>query len=193
MSTQNTEERYLRAVNSGNLTVDPDHSCDADLLLAAGYVASGDPRKSLALDVYRMLATGNMAGVGALADRIGQMLVDRAYSRRNDINRVRQPRRQVQAIDPLDAVSVARTVLMWKHRSACPDCKGRGHPTFHNSPSIDESRECPTCKGSGVVPLERLVKQELADSARWVAQEIDSLCSIVFSDMLRARRNLLDL
>jgi hypothetical protein len=187
VSTQSTEEAYLRAVNSRNLAVKPEHACDADMLLLSGYVASKDPRKALALDVYRMLATGRMSDLNLVSERLAHAMVDKARPGGGYLRKAKPGLQLPQA------KVIARVTLAWKHNSACPDCHGRGHPTYLNSPMLDETRDCESCKGTGVLPLEQLMQHEHASHARWLSSEIDALCSIVFSDMLRARTNLLSI
>lgn len=184
--SQSTEESYLRAVGSRNLRVDPDHWCDADSLLAAAYVASGDPRKALALSVYRMLATGRTAEWDSVSERLASIMA----SNSKEGGFLRRGR---MGLSLSDSRAISRATLAWKMNSTCQDCHGRGHPSFPGSPHIDTSRTCSSCHGTGITPLERFVRHELIDHARWLASEIDSLCSVVFNDMARAHRDLLSI
>lgn len=185
-----TEERYLRATASSDLRVDADVATDADSLLAAAYASCRGrdaDRKRLALRVYRLRATGDMGGARAIADEMSGWIVARSMPSGGRLRRSAPLIKRIQAFD------VALTVLKWWQHQACPSCEGRGHPLMPNAPVLDTTRQCPDCRGTGVTPLERLMRQEHAGYARWMAGELDGLCSIVFNDMARLLRPALEL
>jgi len=170
-------ERYLRASNSGNLRL-TDGNCDADVILAAAYSSSGDPRKMLALKVWRMKQQGNTRGFEDVVDECITSV--RSYHRG-------MPLSQAKAKD------VARKTLFWWLNPSCEPCNGLGYPVIKGTPMLDHSKPCVHCDGTGVAPLEALVTSQHANSSRRLADDLNRLCSIVFSDMAHKLRRDMEL
>jgi hypothetical protein len=175
------DERYARARSTSDLS----HSegpCDADKLLAAAYAARGSERRSLALEVHNVLISPDLRGARAAADKLAGWVRRRSLRERGG-----EALTRVQAVD-----LVMRLFKLWNKR-ACVTCEGRGHPLRHNSPVLDESRDCSECLGTGLIPLERVVRLEHAKAAREIEREVLSLQSVIFKDMadiLSGRRGL---
>lgn len=173
-------ERYLSATNTGQLAVDPEHACDADKILAAAYATAGDPRRSLALDVYRLRATSDLRGARSIADRMAVEIVNR--SRPGGINR-RLPK--PPTISRIEAIDLCIVVLKWWRMQTCPACHGRRHPVIPGTPHLDPTRTCGHCNGTGIRPLRKHVKANHMRLAEWIVDALDSLTASVFSDMLK--------
>lgn len=167
------EERYVAATNSRDLSLKPQARTDADILLAAGYAAAGNARASLALEFYRLKATGDLAEFRRLSDIAGSWLCGRS---------MRKGRRKMAMIQARD---LATRVLFWWRAPACQPCGGRGHPLMPNSPVINFGHDCDVCRGTGQYPIHRIVPPGTADEARWLVDEVDQLCAFVFADMAR--------
>lgn len=174
-------ERYLSARRSSHLRLKLDARCEADTLLAAGFASRGSTRKSMALAVYGVLASEGMTGAWAVADEMGGWLRRRAY-----LSDQSMPQRTA-------AIDLAMTVLKHFHHPTCPTCGGIGHPLLANSPVIDSTHECHACHGTGQVLIERLVKPEHIELARWLVDEINSMCGWVFGDIARRLKAEMDL
>lgn len=168
-------ERYLASTNSTQLAVDPEHACDADKLLAAAYATAGDPRRSLALDVYRLRATADMRGARGIAERMAVEVVQRSRP-----HRMARP-----TIKRIEAVDLCITVLKWWHMQTCPKCEGRRHPTIPGTPHLDATRACSHCHGTGIRPLRKHIKPQHLRLAEWLVSSLDGLTALVFSDMLK--------
>lgn len=175
-------ERYLTATQTSHLATDPNHVCDADRLLAAAYATAGDPRKTLALDVYRLRATSDMRGARGIAERMAIEVIERAKPKGRHPSSARSA---ASTIPRVAAVDLCITVLKWWHMQTCPACEGRGHPTIPGTPHLDTTRECSACHGTGVRPLKKHVKAAHLDLALWLADSLDGLTAMVFSDMLK--------
>lgn len=173
-------EQYLSATNSTQLAIDAEHACDADKLLAAAYATAGDPRRSLALDVYRLRATADMRGARSIAERMAVEVMNR--SKPAGINR-RLPK--PPTISRVEAIDLCIVVLKWWHMQTCPACHGRRHPVIPGTPHLDPTRTCGHCNGTGIRPLRKHVKANHLKLAEWIVDALDSLTAIVFSDMLK--------
>lgn len=167
-----SSERYLMARNSSDLGHTSGEPCDADKLLAAAYAARGNERKSLALDVWGVLASTDMRGARGVADRLAGWLRRRSLRERGG-----EVLTRVVAAD-----LVLRLLKLW-HQRTCMTCQGRGSPLIPGSPVLDKSRDCGDCHGTGLIPIERMVKPEHARAARDIEREVLSLQSVVFGDM----------
>jgi hypothetical protein len=141
--------------------------------LAAAFAVSGDPKKNLALAVYRVLATTDMRGAAEVADKMSGRLVRRYYTA------------NALKISPLEAYDLAMLLLKMWHKRICPECSGRGHPLMDGAPVQDESIDCRHCYGTGHIPLERIFKENQIEHARWLESEINAMCSFIFNDMAR--------
>lgn len=170
-------ERYLSATNTSQLAVDPEHACDADRLLAAAYATAGDPRKSLALDVYRLRATADMRGARGIAERMAIEVIQMAI-------KVDRKTRESK-ISRVEAIDLCLSVLKWWHMQTCPQCEGRRHPVITGTPHLDTTRACSHCHGTGIRPLKKHVKARHLHLAEWMAGALDGLTALVFSDMLK--------
>lgn len=180
-NSRSAAERYLSARRTSNLRLSAESRSDADVLLAAAYASTGHERKALALAVYGVMASTDMRGARAVADQLAGWLVRRSYKGRGE-----------SAMARVVAFDLALTVLKWFHRPTCLSCGGHGHPLRANSPVIDEGRECHACHGTGQIPLERLVRSEYTQHARWLAEELRVMGSLVFGDMSRRLRADMD-
>lgn len=185
---RSTAERYLAATASSNLGVDAEKPGDVDKLIAAG-LAARDPRKDLALRVWRVRATGSTRGVRRLAEELGGMLVMHFVNRRQARHLRIQP---TKPIEQAKATMVAMTVLKWWQQTRCPACDGLGHPKMANAPVLDATRNCPHCHGTGVAPLELRVRTEHIVHARWLVSQMESLSAAVFDQMTRHLRSQTD-
>jgi hypothetical protein len=180
-------ESYLLAASTSDLTLKPG-PCDADKLLAAAYASSGDPRKQMALRVYRLKAAGSMEGAKQLAAEMSHWLVSRSMPRKGGYLRRGSPE-----LPRVTAQDLAMTVLKWRQKPTCRSCLGRRHPLIPGAPVLDTTRTCSECHGTGEVAIERLVRSEHADAARWLVGELDAMTAMVFSDMARRLAPLLEL
>ena len=178
-------EQYLTATQTSHLATDPNHVCDADRLLAAAYATAGDPRKTLALDVYRLRATSDMRGARGIAARMAHEVIHRSRPQHRSRASSGRPSRQPPTISRIEAVDLCIAVLKWWHMQVCPACEGRCHPTIPGTPHLDTTRECSSCHGTGVRPLKKHVKAKHLDLALWLVDALDGLTAIVFSDMLK--------
>lgn len=185
-------ERYLSAATTSDLSLDPNMTCDADRLLAAAYATAGDPRRSLALDVWRIKATGSLSGVCELTEKLAKMVRTRdAHESDKPFLRKRRMDRDSISLNQARVVSVQ--MLKWWHKPSCPVCNGHGHPKMINAPVLDYTRKCHHCHGTGETPLERMVRPEYIEHARWLVSQFNALSSIIFDDMSRMLRPRFDL
>lgn len=175
-------EKYLAATNSTQLAVDPDHVCDADRLLAAAYATAGDPRRSLALDVYRLRATADMRGARGIAERMAIEVIEQAKPRGRHPYSARSV---ASTISRVEAMDLCIAVLKWWHMQTCPACNGRRHPTIPGTPHLDVTRACSHCHGTGIRPLRKHIKPQHLRLAEWLVGALDGLTALVFSDMLK--------
>lgn len=173
-------EKYLSATNSSQLAVDAEHACDADKILAAAYATAGDPRKSLALDVYRLRATADMRGARAIAERMAVEVMNQSKP-----DGIRRRLAKPPTISRVEAIDLCIAVLKWWHMQTCPACEGRGHPRIPGTPHLDATRQCSACHGTGIRPLKKHVKAQHLKLAEWMAGALDGLTALVFSDMLK--------
>jgi hypothetical protein len=146
---------------------------DADAILAAAFASSGDPRKMLALSVYGVLATTDMRGARAVARDMARTLVGFGW------------KGKLPRISMIEAYDLAMNLLKLWHKRTCPECSGRGHPLMPEAPVMDLSVDCPRCDGEGIIPLNRIFKPNQVPHARWLENEINTLNSMVFSEMAK--------
>lgn len=173
-------EQYLSATNSTQLAVDAEHACDADKILAAAYATAGDPRRSLALDVYRLRATADMRGARSIAERMAVEVMNQSKP-----DGIRRRLAKPPTISRVEAIDLCIAVLKWWHMQTCPACHGRRHPVIPGTPHLDPTRICGHCNGTGIRPLRKHVKANHLKLAEWIVDALDSLTAIVFSDMLK--------
>lgn len=172
-------ERYSAATDTADLTVKP-YRCDADLMLAAGYATAGNTRGTMALNVYRMKVTGDRAGMGPLIEDMMSNLIRRGV-RSGGRDKLSRP----------EARYVAETVLRWYLDDNCRVCTGRRYDLIPGT-QITSASVCQTCAGTGRHPLEQVIKKTRVEPARWLASELDALCSYVLADMARKLRAQMD-
>lgn len=166
-------EAYLKAAQSTRLRVEPDFLTDADRLIAAG-LATVPPRLALALDVYRLRATSDMRGARGIAERMA-----------GEIRRKGPSNQSGPLIKRVEAMDLAMDVLKWWHLQACPACNGLGHPVIPGTPSLDETRDCEHCGGTGQRPMRKYLKRKHMEAAEWMVGELEGLASTVFHEMLK--------
>lgn len=181
-------EKYLSATASSHLQVDAEKPGDVDKLIAAGSLAR-DPRKDLALRVWRVRATGSARGVHQMAEELGEMLAGHGADRRQG-RYLRSSTRET--MHPMKARMLAMTVLKWWRQPRCQVCNGLGHPKMPNAPILDTTRVCPHCHGTGVAPLELRVRHEHIEHARWLVSQMEGLSALVFDQMARKLSSPMD-
>lgn len=189
MSGASVEERYLLASNASDLSVIADQACDADKLLAAAYAAMGDARRNLALKVWRIRSTTEMSGAHQLAEELGALLRSSASTRSGRYLR----RAHAERLTELQSKDIAMMTLKWWSKPKCPVCAGHGHPVIPNTPVLNLNRVCRPCDGKGQVQLERLVRTEFIEPAKWLVSEMEGLSAMVFADMAKLLRVRMDL
>lgn len=174
-------EQYLTATQSSNLRLEEHRNTDADKLVAAAYATSGDPARMLALQVWRMAATGKPEGFGIMVDlfqawsfgRLG-----RGEKKRAGVEMTRE---------------TVKRVLWWWCNQACHVCNGLGHPIIDGTPVLDETRDCEHCGGTGKADVRKLVHGSQRDLALDIVSELERLSAIVFSDMAKLLKKDLDM
>ncbi len=168
-------ERYARAVDATDLTVSEAPSA-ADMIIAAGLASQGDQNRSIALALWRM-KQGDLSSFAACCGVLGAWLKHKADKERfKDGGKYCYER------------VVSRTVYWWLDPH-CRHCDGRGHPLIPNTPVLDETRNCPRCDGTGITPLEGMVRQEYVYAAKTLANEMDRITAEVFAQMRRLTRS----
>jgi len=170
------QQRYLTARGTSNLRISARQVSAADVLVASGWVARFKEKNRLALDIVGVLGTEEMRGANRVANDLSDWLMHRSYKQSGT------------AMTRIEARDLALMVLKWWKRPACLACGGHGHPTIENSPVIDESKICHTCEGTGRIPLDRLIKPKNLHHAKWLAGEIEMMCSGVFGKVARRLR-----
>jgi len=165
-------ERYARATHSSNLAPNPLRLTDADTLTAAGIAASKDPRKALALTVYRCGVTGDRAGVAAISESLAGWL--NAHLSRGG----RKPMQRIQRVD------LARQVLTFWFDQGCKVCDGLCYKKVPGTPALS-ANECPQCHGTGKRPIASVIHPAELEAGRWLAAELDSLVASIHADMAR--------
>lgn len=168
-------ELYLRAVNGNSLTVDVNEYKEADAIIAAGMCVSQHRHRDLALRVWRLRVDGEMQGARQLAEDLSPILMRMSAAGRGRYARPTVTRAQ--------AAQVALETLKWWCMQSCPVCHGRGHPAIPGTPSLDTTRECHHCDGTGIRPLRRYVKHHAL--AEKLVDRLNGLSSLVFSAMAK--------
>lgn len=173
-------ERYARATETTDLTPRSDRRCDADKLIAAGWVTQGDPRRALAMDLYRMGVTGNTQGLATVVDAASGWLA--AWTSRK--GRTPMPKHQ-------RAQLVTQTLHWWLH-PVCGYCEGRMFELLPSATGDDEggaralsTQACQACHGTGKRPLAREVPAQHVAAATYLADELDRLVLLVTAEMAK--------
>jgi hypothetical protein len=156
-------ESYSIAVAAGRT--------NADVMLAAGYVAAHNANGVLALTIWRMRTTKTRDGFEDVARRAAGWL--QGHGRRHKLPALRRE----------EAMEVARIALAWWLDDTCPDCHGRRHPTVKGTRELNYAHDCPTCHGTGKLPVERIIATDRRAHARYLDNEFSAMAGGVFKAM----------
>lgn len=151
------EQRYARAVSSSNLRL-KDYPCDADLLIAAGWLKEG-----LSTEIYRLKVEFEGLDKKSLQNASRSMtdwvmVRSRLSSKDKAASYIASHAKQLAArayrdISPLDAEDVAARVLGHMMMPVCQACEGREYDLIPGTKTKSE-RACKPCGGSGIKKLE---------------------------------------
>lgn len=169
-------DRYASATHSRNLSSDPDTTAsDSDVLGAAGLAAKSNP---LGIALMRLLSGDNHASadvVRILADKA----VGKAYRMGNECSRT-------------EAEDLASAMLAWFRHGACSSCNGLGALLIPGTTTLG-NKECPACRGTGRLRLEKHVGMLRLELARWLASEIERELAIAGPEAMKRLAPRLDL
>ena len=165
----------MRAVTSSQLAISNHNHSEADTLIAAGMAVQQLRHRDLALRVWRLRVDGEMQGARQLAEDLAPILMRMSAAGRGRYARPTMTRAQ--------AAQVALETLKWWCMQACPVCHGRGHPVIPGTPSLDTTRDCHHCDGTGIRPLRRYVKHHAL--AEKLVDRLNGLSALVFSSMAK--------
>lgn len=169
-------ERYARAATTTDLTPNLSGRCDADKLIAAGWVAR-DPRRAAALALYRMAVTGDTNGLQPIADTMDGWLNGKLQ------------RKGAKPMPKVQRREMVVHVLRWWLQPTCGYCEGRGFELLGDDDAPGaralSDRACKACHGTGKRPVEREVPPHLKEAARLLADQLDSLVLLVTGEMAR--------
>lgn len=169
-------DRYASAIDSRNLGSKPDTTAsDSDVLGAAGLAARKVP---LGIALMRLLSGDNHASsdvVRILADKA----VGKAYRMGNDCSRTQ-------------AEDLAQHVLMRYRHGACRPCGGHGKQLIAGTTTLG-NKDCPACRGTGRIPLEKVVGMMQLELARWLDAEIERELAFAGPAAMKALAPSLDL
>jgi cytochrome c553 len=171
-------ERYATATSSGDLTPRTAGVTDADVLLAAGIAASKDPRRLLALKLYRMGARADMEGLWEVVAQCDAWMA--GYLSRGGRRQISKSARGQLITD----------TLQWWLQPTCGYCSGRGFVTATVQGTDEEggrltTMQCGSCHGSTKRPLAREVPPQLHQHAAWLTGELDRLVALVHDEMAK--------
>jgi hypothetical protein len=164
-------ERYAKATVSKNLTP-LEQRCDADVLLAAGIAASGDPKLQLALSLYRLQVQGSTEGLHAIAEAADAWLQSR-------LSRGGNHKMPVAARTEL----MLQTLAWWINQT-CRYCNGTGYEAAEQD-GRHATIECGACHGTRIKPLAREVPNRYFEHARWLADRLDANVLIIQARMAK--------
>lgn len=149
-------DRYAPATRSSNLGSKPDTtSSHSDVLGAAGLAAKRAP---LGIALMRLLSGDNHASatvVAILADKA----IGKAYRMGNECGRA-------------EAEALAQAILAWYRHGTCTTCSGHGVQLIPGTTTLG-GKECPACRGTGRLRLDKQVGMLRLDLVRWLAAEVD--------------------
>lgn len=165
----NFADRYAPATRASNLGSKPDTtSSPSDVLGAAGLAAKRVP---LGIALMRLLSGDNHASadvVRILADKA----VGKAYRMGNECGRA-------------EAESLAQAILAWYRHGVCTTCNGHGVQLIPGTTTLG-GKECPACRGTGRLRLEKHVGMLRLDLARWLAVEVERELAFAGPEAMRA-------
>lgn len=170
-------QRYLSALGTSRLKINPNRQTAADVLIATGWVASTSAKRAMALKIFAVLSTEQMRGATDVAQHLAKWIRRKSFEQNKF------------AMKQLEAQDLAMMVLKWWKRPACITCGGHGHPTIPDSPVLDESKECPVCLGTGLIPLQKIINANHLPLANWLIAEMDGITSSVFDAVARRLRD----
>jgi hypothetical protein len=146
-------ERYSSAVNSGDLSVNPDTRwSDTDVLAATGLAGRYEP---LGVALTRLFADGKPEQTVAI-------LTEMAFKRARTL-RVK--------VSLAQAGDLSKAVLGWYRHGICQPCGGTGYLVIPGTPI--QGDQCPHCHGTGRLDFDRQFHHETRELARWLSGEID--------------------
>jgi hypothetical protein len=158
-------ERYSAAVNSGDLSVNPDTRwSDTDVLGATGLAGRYEP---LGVALTRLFADGKPESVLAL-------LTDLAFKRSRTLG-VRFSR--------LEAIELSQAVLGWYRFGTCQPCGGTGYMVIQGTPI--QGDECEHCRSTGKVDFDSRFPAAWLGLARWLSGEIDRAQAVAGTEAMR--------
>jgi hypothetical protein len=159
-------DRYASAVNTSNLKSDPKTTYSpTDVLGAYGLadrrLANGidhHTKHPLAVPLERLFA-GDDTAARDIVLRLTGIIRGKAIALRVDLT-------QSQTRD------MARAILGWFRRPACPKCDGHGFKKIAGTTTIGNMR-CRPCDATGRVQLEQLYRVEQRQLVRWVVARME--------------------
>lgn len=162
-----TAERYAMAATSDSLRP----GADLDALTAAALATSADRRRSTAMALERMRATGDRSAIPALVHELAGWLANRQARRGRPAPRA-------------ERAAVAMTVLAHWFAPACASCNGLGFRRLDHAPAL-AARPCQDCHGAGRPGL----TSDRSSDAQWLAAEIERHAAAALTDMARRMRH----
>jgi hypothetical protein len=167
-------ERYATAATTGT---------DADVLLAAGMAAAAqrDKRLPLALKIYRMGVTHDIASLWSIAEECDDWL-QIFIARKNRRPMPKRARRELIV-----------AVLQYFMDPRCGYCYGAGTITEDDEGKSIVPMVCESCAGTGKKPLAREVPRKLSDHAAWLLTQIEQHAALIHNEMAKKLRTLPEL
>jgi hypothetical protein len=180
------QDRYASAVNSSNLKSRVDTTMsDTDVLFAMGVadrkLSNGEDhytKHPLAVPLERLFAGDNTA-----ASTIINILTGIIRSKAQGL-RIKLPEHQAR--------DMARAILGWFQKPACPVCKGHGFGIIPGSTTLGGSR-CNPCNGTGKVQIELLFRAEHRQLVRWAVVRVELESNMAGPEAMKLLANSLDL